>query len=87
MLLVFLPFVRSQAIVLAGVFEFLGAVLLGSHVTKTIRSGIADVSVWSSFVRTGDRCFDERVLSRTDPDFTAVADKRCELIDLLAVSS
>lgn len=34
----------KQAVVLAGIFEFLGAVFLGSHVTKTIRSGIADVS-------------------------------------------
>ncbi|CBJ32177.1 PiT family transporter: phosphate [Ectocarpus siliculosus] len=32
----------KQAVVLAGVFEFLGAVFLGSHVAKTIRSGIAD---------------------------------------------
>lgn len=34
-----------QAIVFAGIFEFLGAILLGSHVTKTIRKGIADVSI------------------------------------------
>ncbi|CAN0448920.1 unnamed protein product [Pylaiella littoralis] len=35
----------KQAVILAGIFEFLGAVFLGSHVTKTIRSGIADVSL------------------------------------------
>ncbi|CAM9812642.1 unnamed protein product, partial [Sphacelaria rigidula] len=33
----------KQAVMLAGVFEFLGAVFLGSHVTKTIRKGIAEV--------------------------------------------
>lgn len=33
-----------QAILVAAIFEFLGAFLLGSHVTTTIRSGIAEVS-------------------------------------------
>ncbi|CAN0302477.1 unnamed protein product, partial [Laminaria digitata] len=33
-----------QAIVLAGIFEFLGALLLGTHVTKAIRDSVADVS-------------------------------------------
>ncbi|CAB1100652.1 unnamed protein product [Ectocarpus sp. CCAP 1310/34] len=33
----------KQAVVLAAIFEFAGAVFLGSHVTKTIRKGIADI--------------------------------------------
>eukprot|EP00640_Fibrocapsa_japonica_P001165 CAMPEP_0113938742 /NCGR_PEP_ID=MMETSP1339-20121228/5168_1 /TAXON_ID=94617 /ORGANISM="Fibrocapsa japonica" /LENGTH=435 /DNA_ID=CAMNT_0000942003 /DNA_START=8 /DNA_END=1312 /DNA_ORIENTATION=+ /assembly_acc=CAM_ASM_000762 len=33
----------KQAVILGGIFEFLGAFLFGSHVTKTIRKGIADV--------------------------------------------
>eukprot|EP00638_Chattonella_subsalsa_P000697 CAMPEP_0117752450 /NCGR_PEP_ID=MMETSP0947-20121206/11614_1 /TAXON_ID=44440 /ORGANISM="Chattonella subsalsa, Strain CCMP2191" /LENGTH=518 /DNA_ID=CAMNT_0005571097 /DNA_START=59 /DNA_END=1615 /DNA_ORIENTATION=+ len=33
----------KQAVVLGAIFEFGGAVLLGSHVTKTIRKGIADI--------------------------------------------
>ena len=34
----------KQAVCLAAVFEFAGAVLMGNHVTKTIRKGIADQS-------------------------------------------
>ena len=33
-----------QAVMLAAVFEFAGAVLMGSNVAKTIRKGIADAS-------------------------------------------
>ncbi|CAM9108492.1 unnamed protein product [Ectocarpus sp. 6 AP-2014] len=33
----------KQAIVLAGIFEFLGALLLGTHVTKAVRENIVDV--------------------------------------------
>ena len=33
-----------QAVVIAGIFEFTGAVFLGGGVTKTIRKGIADLS-------------------------------------------
>lgn len=33
---------KTQAVFLAAFFEFFGSILLGSHVTKTIRKGIAD---------------------------------------------
>ena len=36
----------KQAVVLASIFEFGGAVLMGSNVSKTIRKGIADVSCY-----------------------------------------
>lgn len=36
-----------QAIVVAGIFEFLGAVLLGSGVTDTIKGGIAKTSAYT----------------------------------------
>ena len=32
----------KQAVIIAGVFECLGAILMGSHVADTIRKGIAD---------------------------------------------
>lgn len=35
------------AVVLAGIFEFCGAVLVGSHVTNTIRKGIIDSQVFA----------------------------------------
>jgi PiT family inorganic phosphate transporter len=37
-----------QAVLIAAIFEFSGAVLVGSHVTQTIRSGIIDTSVYST---------------------------------------
>jgi sodium-dependent phosphate transporter len=36
-----------QAVIIAGLFEFLGAVLLGSSVTSTIKSGIAKTAAFS----------------------------------------
>jgi PiT family inorganic phosphate transporter len=38
----------KQAMVLAGICEFLGAVLVGGHVTQTIRNGIVDPAVFAS---------------------------------------
>ncbi len=37
----------KRAIVVAAVFEFAGAVLVGSHVTDTIRSGIVEVALFA----------------------------------------
>ena len=36
-----------QAIIIAGVCEFLGAVLVGGHVTQTIRKGMLDVGLFA----------------------------------------
>ena len=38
----------KQAVMIASVFEFLGAVLMGSNVSKTIRKGIADVGCFEA---------------------------------------
>jgi PiT family inorganic phosphate transporter len=40
-----------QAIVIAAILEFAGAVLVGGHVTNTIRGGILDASVSAEFPR------------------------------------
>ena len=37
-----------QAILIAGIFEFAGAVLIGIHVTKTIQHGIVDPTLFSA---------------------------------------
>ena len=36
-----------QAVVIAGIFEFAGAVLVGSHVTETVRNRIIDTSAYA----------------------------------------
>jgi len=36
-----------RAVILAGIFEFAGAVLVGSHVTNTVRKGIIDVNAFA----------------------------------------
>ncbi|HSH46177.1 MAG TPA: inorganic phosphate transporter, partial [Longimicrobiales bacterium] len=36
----------GMAVVLAGIFEFSGAVLVGSHVADTIRGGILEVTLF-----------------------------------------
>ncbi|KAG1673068.1 hypothetical protein FOA52_013137 [Chlamydomonas sp. UWO 241] len=38
-----------QAVIIAGVFEFLGAMVLGGETTKTVASGIADTSLYIEF--------------------------------------
>jgi len=41
-----------RAVICAGIFEFLGAVLVGSHVTDTIRKGIVDPLMFTSTPET-----------------------------------
>ncbi len=38
----------KQAVLIAAIFEFGGAYLVGSHVTQTIRKGMVDVSIFAS---------------------------------------
>lgn len=38
----------KQAVIVAGIFEFLGAILLGASVTSTIRSKIFDISLYEN---------------------------------------
>nr|MDP2528656.1 inorganic phosphate transporter [Candidatus Palauibacterales bacterium] len=38
----------AAAVVLAGIFEFAGASLVGTHVTETIRTGILDTSAFAA---------------------------------------
>ena len=38
----------KQAIIVAGIFEFLGALLMGSHVTNTIRKKIVDLDIFEN---------------------------------------
>ena len=37
----------KKAILIAAVFEFAGALLVGSHVTETVRKGIIDLSIFT----------------------------------------
>jgi len=38
----------TMAVVLAGIFEFAGATLVGTHVTETVRKGILDIALFQS---------------------------------------
>ena len=38
----------KKAIIVAAIFEFAGAFLVGSHVTETVRKGIIDLSVFTN---------------------------------------
>ena len=37
-----------RAVILAGIFEFCGAVFVGSHVTNTVRKGIIDIGFFNA---------------------------------------
>ena len=38
----------KQAVIIAGIFEFSGAVFMGSHVTSTVRKKIVDINIFEN---------------------------------------
>src|SRR5690625_6425694 len=61
------------AIIIAGVLEFAGAVLIGSHVTETISKGIIDISLFEPTGALGER----------SEEHTSELQSRCQLVSRL----